>query len=134
LRGSDGRVQSLSTVRVRPIPDENGRVRFEEQRGSEHEWPADLVLLAIGYLGPEREGLIEKLGIELDARGDVKTDENGMTTGPGYFAAGDTQGGQSLLVWATSACRETARGLDAYLRRSEPVLPTKGEGDLLRLR
>jgi len=134
FRGSDGRVQSLHTVRVRPVTDEDGRVRFEEQRGSEHEWPADLVLLAIGYLGPEREGLIEKLGIELDARGNVKTDENGMTSRPGYFAAGDMHRGQSLVVWAISEGRETARGVDAYLRRSEPVLPTKGEGDLPRVR
>lgn len=132
--GGNGRVEKLRTVNVKPTTDANGRTRFEEQRGTKREWPADLVLLAIGYVGPEKDGMLAQLNLELDGRGNVTTDENAMTSRPGFFAAGDMHRGQSLVVWAISEGREAARGVDAYLRRAEPALPTKGDGDLPRVR
>ena len=127
----DGRVKKLRTVNVVQKTDESGRLRFEEQRGTEKEWNADLVLLAIGYVGPEKNGMISQLGLELDQRGNVKTDENYMTSRPGIFSAGDMRRGQSLVVWAISEGREAARGADVYLRKQEATpLPTKGIGDL----
>ncbi|MEX1055547.1 MAG: FAD-dependent oxidoreductase, partial [Rhodothermales bacterium] len=126
----NGRVKKLRTVNVVQKTDDSGRPRFEEQRGTEKEWDADLVLLAIGYVGPEKNGMIAQLGLELDARGNVKTDENYMTSRPGIFSAGDMRRGQSLVVWAISEGREAARGVDTYLRKQETPLPTKGVGDL----
>jgi glutamate synthase (NADPH/NADH) small chain len=77
---------------------------------------ADLVLIAMGFLGPVRDGMIEQLGVELDPRGNVKTDANYMSSVPGIFAAGDMRRGQSLVVWAISEGRKAAAGVDAYLR------------------
>jgi glutamate synthase (NADPH) small chain len=77
---------------------------------------ADLVLLAMGFVGPEREGLVAELGLELDARGNVKTDPAaGRTNVPGVFAAGDVSRGQSLVVWAIADGRRVAKGVDAFL-------------------
>ena len=76
---------------------------------------ADLVLLAMGFTGPVRNGMIEQLGVELDARGNVAADENYMTSVPGVFAAGDMRRGQSLVVWAIAEGRKAARGIDRYL-------------------
>lgn len=132
--GSNGRVEKLRTVHVSTLEDESGRTRFEEQEGSERLWTADLVLLAIGYVGPEPDGVIAELGVELNERGNVKTDENYMTSRPGVFAAGDMRRGQSLVVWAIAEGREAARGVDAFLRESATVLPSKGSGDLPRAR
>ncbi|MEX0599124.1 MAG: glutamate synthase subunit beta, partial [Rhodothermales bacterium] len=132
--GSDGVVEKLRTVEVSPQEDESGRMRFEEKPGSEHLWNADLVLLAIGYVGPEPDGVIAALDVDLDERGNVKTDDDYMTSRPGVFAAGDMRRGQSLVVWAIAEGREAARGVDAYLRQSETTLPTKGVGDLPRVR
>jgi glutamate synthase (NADPH/NADH) small chain len=105
---------------------------MKQVAGSEREWPADLVLLAMGFLGPETDGMIGQLGVELDPRGNVRTDESYMTSVPGIFAAGDMRRGQSLVVWAISEGREAARGVDRYLT-GHTELPTKGEGDLPRL-
>ena len=100
-----------------PVEDDRtGRVSFEERPGSEHLWRADLVLLAIGYVGPERDGVVAALDLELDQRGNVKTDEHYMTSRPGVFAAGDMRRGQSLVVWAIAEGRGAARGVDAWLR------------------
>jgi glutamate synthase (NADPH/NADH) small chain len=74
--------------------------------------------------------MIAQLGLELDGRGNVKTDENYMTSRPGIFSAGDMRRGQSLVVWAISEGREAARGADTYLRKDVTPLPTKGPGDL----
>ncbi|WP_243665319.1 FAD-dependent oxidoreductase, partial [Rhodothermus marinus] len=101
--------------------------------GSRREWPADLVLIAIGYEGPERSPLLEALGVELDERGRVKADEHFQTNVPGVFVAGDAHRGASLVVWAISEGREAARGVDLYLM-DYTTLPTKGEGDLPLLR
>jgi glutamate synthase (NADPH/NADH) small chain len=77
---------------------------------------ADLVLLAMGFLGPVRNGLLEQLKVELDARGNVATNANYMASVPGIFAAGDMRRGQSLVVWAISEGRKAAEGVDRYLR------------------
>ena len=131
--GQDGRVTALRTVGLEFPLQRNGSPGFSEVPGSEREWKADLILLAIGYMGPEPEGVIAQLGVELDARSNVQTDENYMTSVPGIFSAGDMRRGQSLVVWAISEGREAARGVDRYLTgRSE--LPTKGPGDLPRVR
>ena len=83
--------------------------------GSERTCPADLVLLAMGFLGPEKKGLLDELGVALDARGNVTVDDNKMTSVPGVFAAGDMSRGQSLIVWAIAEGREAARGVDKHL-------------------
>jgi glutamate synthase (NADPH/NADH) small chain len=93
-----------------------------EMPGTEFEEDCDLLLLAMGFLGPEKPGLLEQLGVELDARGNVKADENKMTSVPGVFAAGDMRRGQSLIVWAIAEGREAALGIDTYLM-GESALP-----------
>lgn len=128
--GDDGFVQELRTVNVRRKKDASGRLRFVEQPNSEHLWPADLVLLAVGYVGPEPDGVIAQLGVELDDRGTIRTDENYMSSRPGVFAAGDMRRGQSLVVWAIAEGREAARGVDVFLREEATMLPAKGGEDL----
>jgi glutamate synthase (NADPH/NADH) small chain len=110
-----GKVEELHCVRV-----EFRGGRFERVTGSEFVLPADLVLLAMGFVHPEREGVVEQLGVELDQRGNVRIDGRCMATVPGVFAAGDCQRGQSLVVWAIADGRRAARGVDQYLMgRSE---------------
>jgi glutamate synthase (NADPH/NADH) small chain len=89
--------------------------RFQPVEGSEREVPAQLVLLAMGFVGPEREGVVEQLGVELDARGNIARDESFMTSVPGVFVAGDAGRGQSLIVWAIAEGRSCAAGVDAFL-------------------
>jgi len=108
--GNEGRVRHLHGVRVGPAP------RFEPIPGSEFTMEADLVLIAMGFVGPVRNGMIEQLGVKLDARGNVATDANHMSSVPGVFAAGDMRRGQSLVVWAIAEGRTTATSVDAYLR------------------
>jgi glutamate synthase (NADPH) small chain len=110
-----GRVRSLTTVSIEWERDAGGRFAMKELPGTEKAWPADLVLLAMGFLGPEREGLLGQLGVEIDARGNVATDSNNMTSVSGVFAAGDMRRGQSLVVWAIAEGRQTARAVDTYL-------------------
>ena len=86
-----------------------------EVEGSEFEIDADIVLLAMGFLHPEQTGMIADLKVNLDGRGNVKTDGNKMTNIPGVFAAGDMSRGQSLVVWAIAEGREAARGVDEFL-------------------
>jgi glutamate synthase (NADPH/NADH) small chain len=83
--------------------------------GSEFELKADLVLLAMGFLGPERNGMLNELDVRLTERGNVWRDAQWMTSVPGVFTAGDMQRGQSLIVWAIADGRGAARGVDAYL-------------------
>jgi glutamate synthase (NADPH/NADH) small chain len=113
-----GNVKALVLANVRRATGPNGAPRFEEVPGTERTIPADLVLLAMGFLGPEREGLLKDLGVDLDVRGNVKVDENKMTTVPGVFSAGDMSRGQSLIVWAIAEGREAARGVDKHLMGS----------------
>ena len=114
--GRNGRVEQLHAVRVDwSQSDDTGRHMLQEIAGSEFVVDTDLVLLAMGFLHPEHGGMIEELGVELDPRGNIKTDENKMTSLPGVFAGGDASRGQSLVVWAIAEGREAARGVDAYL-------------------
>ncbi len=133
FEGSGGRVERLRTVRVEFSTNGTGRPGFLEVPGTERDWPADLVVLAVGYAGPETGGMIDQLGLALDARGNVQTDGHYGTSVPGIFSAGDMRRGQSLVVWAISEGREAARAVDAHLT-GFVALPTKGEGDLPRVR
>ena len=113
--GADGRVSTLHAVRVEMVT-EAGRTSFRpDSRYRDYELAADLVLLAMGFLGPRREGLLTDLGVKLTDRGNVWRDANWMTSVPGVFAAGDMQRGQSLIVWAIAEGRSAARGVDLYL-------------------
>jgi glutamate synthase (NADPH/NADH) small chain len=117
---NDGQVLQLHGVRVGPPP------KFEPIPGSEFTMEADLVLIAMGFLGPVRNGMIEQLGVKLDPRGSVATDQNNATSVPGIFAAGDMRRGQSLVVWAIAEGRKTAATVDAYLKRetAHPISPS----------
>jgi glutamate synthase (NADPH/NADH) small chain len=95
---------------------------FELVAGTEESRPADLVLLAMGFLGPEKEGMLAELGVKLDERTNVAVDANKQTSIPGVFAAGDMSRGQSLIVWAIQEGRAAARGVDQYLM-GETLLP-----------
>jgi glutamate synthase (NADPH/NADH) small chain len=105
----DGNVKLLHAVRIGPPP------KFEPIPATEFTVETDLVLLAMGFLGPVRGGMIEQLQVGLDSRGNVATDENHMSSVPAIFAAGDMRRGQSLVVWAISEGRKAARGIDRYL-------------------
>jgi glutamate synthase (NADPH/NADH) small chain len=111
---SEGRVRALRAVKVERVTVK-GRGVFQPIAGSELELPADLVLLAMGFSGPERGGLVNQLEVRITERGTVWRDETYMTSVPGVFAAGDMQRGQSLIVWAIADGRSCARGVDAYL-------------------
>ncbi len=116
----EGRVKALHVVTVeRKIVD--GRMTFEPVPGTEQVYPADLVLLAMGFTGPEKSGLLNELGVELTDRGNVRADTNWMTSVPGVFTAGDMQRGQSLIVWAIAEGRSAARGVDAWLMGSSDL-------------
>jgi glutamate synthase (NADPH/NADH) small chain len=106
----DGRVQKLHCVRV-----EFKGGRFERMTGTEFELPADLVLLAMGFVHPEHPGIVTDLGLNLDRRGNIQVDAEFMTSVPGVFAAGDCQRGQSLVVWAIAEGRKAARNVDQFL-------------------
>jgi glutamate synthase (NADPH/NADH) small chain len=109
-----GHVRKMHASKVELIR-RDGKMSFESVQGSEFEMDVDLVLLAMGFLGPERKGLVENLGVRLTDRGNVWRDSNWMTSVPGVFVAGDMQRGQSLIVWAMAEGRSAARGVDLYL-------------------
>lgn len=111
---ASGHVRALHAVQVEMVRAD-GRVSFEPVPGSEFEIPADLVLLAMGFVGAEKGPMIEELGIALTPRGTVARDGEWMTSVPGVFAAGDVQRGQSLIVWAIAEGRSAARAIDKYL-------------------
>jgi glutamate synthase (NADPH/NADH) small chain len=110
---------------------QTGNATMGEVAGSEKKWKADLVLLALGFVGPERDNAIQGLGVGLDERGNIETGKNYQTNVGNIFAAGDCRRGQSLIVWAISEGREAARNVDLFLM-GETNLPTKGPDDLLR--
>jgi len=116
-----GRVRALQAVKV-DVVRRDARLQFDPIPGSEFEIPADLVLLAMGFVGPERGPLVADLGVKLTERGNVWRDERWMTSVPGVFTAGDMQRGQSLIVWAIAEGRSAARGVDQYLM-GESALP-----------
>jgi glutamate synthase (NADPH/NADH) small chain len=125
----DRRVEKVTTVDIAMIPPSAGPPKIEEIPHSQREWPADLVLLAIGYLGPETNTIADQLGLNKTGGGAIATDGNFMTQVPGIFSAGDARRGQSLIVWAISEGREAARAVDIYLTGSSN-LPAKGCCDL----
>jgi glutamate synthase (NADPH/NADH) small chain len=111
FRGESGRVVALDAMRVTL---EGGKLT--PMAGGDVAIPCDLALLAMGFVGPERAGLVEQLGLALDPRGNVKSDATGATNVPRVFAAGDVSRGQSLVVWAIADGRRAAAGVDAFLR------------------
>jgi len=116
-----GRVRALHGASVEAVR-ENGRLQFKSVPGSEFTLPADLVLLAMGFVGAEPGGMLTELGVKMTERGTVWRDPNWMTSVPGVFTAGDMQRGQSLIVWAIAEGRSAARGVDTYLM-GKSVLP-----------
>jgi glutamate synthase (NADPH/NADH) small chain len=120
-----GHVRALDGVTVEMVRD-GGRLDFRKISGSAFTLECDLVLLAMGFLGPERRGPVEALGLRLTDRGNVWRDEQWMTSVPGVFACGDMQRGQSLVVWAIAEGRSCARGVDLYLMgRSDLPAPVR---------
>ncbi|HET7660109.1 MAG TPA: glutamate synthase subunit beta [Oryzihumus sp.] len=123
LGDEDGNVRALRVVEV-----EMGEKGFAEVEGSEREIPAQLVLLAMGFLGPQGTGVVEQLGVELDERSNIKRGKDFQTSVPGVFVAGDAGRGQSLIVWAIAEGRAAAQGVDAFLTGSSalprPINPT----------
>jgi glutamate synthase (NADPH/NADH) small chain len=113
-----GRVRALRLVEV-----DLGEKGFAAVEGTEREIPAQLVLLAMGFLGPETGGVVEQLGVELDERSNIKRDKCFMSSVPGVFVAGDAGRGQSLIVWAIAEGRSAAAGVDAYLTAGTSALP-----------
>lgn len=133
------RVYSVSTTEF--VGDESGEVtglslhevrfaggKFETVPGTDRTIPANLVLLAMGFTGPERSGVVDQLGLDLDARGTIARNEDFATNVPGVFVCGDAGRGQSLIVWAIAEGRACANGVDAYLQGAsklpKPILPT----------
>ena len=112
----EGQVQGIEIADIRFVPQPGRRPpKIEEFPGTVRTLPADLVLLAMGFLGPEREGMLAELGVDIDGRGNVAVDENQQSSIPGVFAAGDMARGQSLVVWAIMEGRQAARGVDRAL-------------------
>jgi glutamate synthase (NADPH/NADH) small chain len=113
--GENGSVKKLSCVRVNFQKDQRNCPIMKEITGSEFEIEADLVILALGFLSPRKEGLLEELHLELDRNGNIKTSPNFMTSQKGIFSCGDMHRGQSLIVWAISEGRQAAHCIDKYL-------------------
>ena len=116
---AEGNVTQLHGVRVGPAPG------FAPIVGSEFVLDVDLVLLAMGFTGPTRSGMIDKLGVVLDSRGNIATDESYMSSVEGVFAAGDMRRGQSLVVWAISEGRKAASAVDLFLSRVKAARETR---------
>jgi len=121
--GEDGSVKKAKLARVEWDSGSNGRMQMKEVPGSEFEVPAEMVLLAMGYVHPQKEGALEQSGAEIDGRGNVKADDrNYVTSTQGVYAAGDCRRGQSLVVWAIREGRQCARSVDLDLM-GESILP-----------
>ena len=118
--GKNGKVTKIHGIKISfsdPDP-KTGRPQMNEVPGSEFEIDVDLVLLAMGFVHPIHEGMVQELGVDLDARGNVACDENKMTSVEGVFVAGDMTRGQSLVVWAIAEGREAARSVDLFLMKT----------------
>jgi len=121
--GANGQITALDCARVEWLKGADGRMTMRELPDSEFTLKADLVLLAMGFLGPRRPGLLEQAGVALDARGNVRADASAHATSvPRVFAAGDMRRGQSLVVWAIREGRQCARSVDRALMGAT-VLP-----------
>jgi glutamate synthase (NADPH/NADH) small chain len=116
----------VRALRLTEVESSGGR--FEPVPGAQRELRCDLVLLAMGFTGAERAGLVDDLGVEIDARGNVARDSSYATSVPGVFVAGDMGRGQSLIVWAIAEGRSAAAAVDAYLMGESalhaPIPPT----------
>jgi len=123
----NGNVRQLHGIQVGPPP------KFELIAASEFVLEVDLVLLAMGFTGPVRSGMVEQLGVKLDDRGNVETGADYASSVPGVFAAGDMRRGQSLVVWAIAEGRKAAASIDKYLRQpaQKPVTKSKPKRDLI---
>ncbi|MGD8649880.1 MAG: glutamate synthase subunit beta [Desulfobacterales bacterium] len=127
--GAGDRVVKLRTIDVKFVTNGQGQSEMREVPDTAREWPAELVLLAMGFTGPEPDSIVSSRGLKLDERGNIQTDRNYRSNVPGIFAAGDANRGQSLIVWAISEGREAARCVDTYLMGTS-MLPAKGGVDL----
>jgi len=124
-----GKLKALKTIRIEWYTDAgSGQFKFREVPGSEEEWPCQLALLAMGFVGPEKQGPIHELGLELDPRGNLKAGADYKTSREGVFAAGDMRRGQSLVVWAIHEGREAARSIDLWLM-GQTHLPSVSAGE-----
>jgi glutamate synthase (NADPH/NADH) small chain len=126
FEGENGRVTALVAARVEWIKDPvSGQMKMQEVPGSEFEMPADLVLLAMGFVSPVHAGLLDDLGVAYDQRGNVRASTEGpnsyQTSLPKVFAAGDMRRGQSLVVWAIREGRQCARAVDEFLMGSSDL-------------
>jgi glutamate synthase (NADPH/NADH) small chain len=123
IGNDEGHVTGIELIEVRMVDG-----RFEPVAGTERQLPADLITLAMGFVGPQAETLVTQLGVELDARGNVARDDQFMSTVDSIFVAGDAGRGQSLIVWAIAEGRAVASAVDAYLTGEtnlpSPVAPT----------
>jgi glutamate synthase (NADPH) small chain len=120
--GENGKITALECVRVDWQLGDGGQMKLVEMPGSEFTLKADLVLLAMGFTGPVKQGLVEQAGVELDARGNVKAPlTNYKTSKAKIFACGDMRRGQSLVVWAIREGRQCARGVDEFLMGSSEL-------------
>ncbi len=120
--GTNSEVTTLNGIRLEWAAGEDGRMEMQEVAGSEFELQADLVLLAMGFVHPVHEGMLESLGVKLDPRGNVEADtEEYRTSNDKVFAAGDMRRGQSLVVWAIREGRQCARAVDEYLMGSSEL-------------
>jgi len=124
---ANGNVKQLHGIQVGPPP------KFEPIPGTEFVIDVDLVLLAMGFTGPVRNGMIEQLGVKLDARGNVEANGDYMSSVPGVFAAGDMRRGQSLVVWAIAEGRKAAASVDRYLSQpvAKPVAKTRAKREMV---
>lgn len=114
--GENGILKKVIAAKVDWIKDDKGNFQMKEIPGSEFEIEADLVFLAMGFVHIEQKGMVKELALELDSRGNIKVDENFMTSSKGIFAAGDSRRGASLVVWAINEGREAADSIDRYLK------------------
>ena len=125
FQGKDGKVESLTACHVEWVKDDKGGMKMQEVPGTEFTIPAQLVLLAMGYVHPVHQGMIDELGVAKDARGNVRAATEGpgsySTSVPKVFAAGDMRRGQSLVVWAIREGRQCAREVDAFLTGSSDL-------------
>lgn len=126
LLGEGGVLKKLEAVELEMQVGENGQAQLVERDAPPRLFEVDLLILAMGFVGPETATLTQQLALELDSRGNIKVDAKFQTSRPGVFCAGDASRGASLIVWAISDGREAARAVDAHLRRKPSVLPTRG--------
>ncbi len=115
LADAEGNVQGLTTDQIQWKKTVDGSMAMTEVPDTSRTWPAQLVLIAMGFLGPPAAGLISDLGVQLNPRSAILVDDNKMTSEPGIFAAGDIERGQSLIVWAIADGRKAAQGVHQYL-------------------